>query len=115
MQHVILRSEGSEAAEATKNLRGVSVIKGSKETLRSLRSLRMTCPGDQPCEQHDWGDFLSEGPSGGKGLSILKDRRITSIRHDKLDRFGRQKPRSQILVVNPGGEGLHNVSRPFKG
>jgi hypothetical protein len=43
VQYVILRSEGSEATEATKNLHEMIASKGSKEILRSLGSLRMTC------------------------------------------------------------------------
>jgi hypothetical protein len=36
VQHVILRSVGSEAAVVTKNLHGAIGSKGSKEILRSL-------------------------------------------------------------------------------
>jgi hypothetical protein len=40
--YVILRSEGSEAAEATKNLHGARVNKRLMEILCSRWSLRMT-------------------------------------------------------------------------
>ena len=39
-KHIILRSEGSEAIEATKNFHEAIANKGSKEILRSRRSLR---------------------------------------------------------------------------